>query len=60
MRGQSAAKRQHAAYYNDDGPHMGLDSDAPVTRAVEPKEHGKVVALPRVSGLHHRHVRRAA
>ena len=52
--------RQHAAYYNEDRPHMGLDGDAPVTRAVEPRELGKVVALPRVGGLHHRYVRRAA
>ena len=43
-----------------DRPHMGLDGDAPVTRAVEPRELGKVVALPRVGGLHHRYVRRAA
>jgi transposase InsO family protein len=52
--------RQHAAYYNRDRPHMSLDGDAPVTREVEPKEFGKVVALPRVGGLHHRYVRRAA
>jgi putative transposase len=39
---------------------MGLDGDAPVARAVEPRELGKVVALPRVGGLHHRYVRRAA
>ncbi len=52
--------RRHAAYYNEDRPHMGLDGDAPVTRAVEPRELGKVVALPRAGGLHHRYVRRAA
>jgi hypothetical protein len=52
--------RRHAAYYNEDRPHMALDGDAPVTRAVEPRELGNVVALPRVSGLHHRYVRRAA
>jgi putative transposase len=52
--------RKHAAYYNEDRPHMGLDGDAPVTRAVEPGELGKVLALPRVGGLHHRYVRRAA
>jgi hypothetical protein len=46
--------------YNEDRPHMGLDGDAPVTRAVEPGELGKVLALPRVGGLHHRYVRRAA
>ena len=52
--------RRHASYYNEDHPHMSLDGDAPVARAVEPRELGKVVALPRVSGLHHRYVRRAA
>ena len=39
---------------------MGLDGDAPVPRAVEPRDFGKVVALPRVGGMHHRYVRRAA
>jgi hypothetical protein len=39
---------------------MSLDGDGPVTREVEPRKLGKVVALPRVSGLHHRYVRRAA
>ena len=39
---------------------MGLDGDAPVTPAVEPRDLGTVVALPRVGGLHHRYVRRAA
>jgi transposase InsO family protein len=52
--------RQHASYDNTDRPHMSLDGDAPVTREVEPREVGKVVAVPRVSGLHHRYVRRAA
>jgi putative transposase len=52
--------RQHAHYYNADRPHMSLDGDAPVTRAVEPKKIGEVVALRRVGGLHHRYIRRAA
>ena len=52
--------RKHAAYYNEDRPHMGLDGDAPVTRAVEPRKFGKGCALPRVGGLHHGYVRRAA
>jgi hypothetical protein len=39
---------------------MSLDGDAPVTRVIEPRTSGKVVALPRVGGLHHRYVRRAA
>jgi putative transposase len=52
--------RQHARYYNEDRPHMSLDGDSPVARAVERPEAGKVVALPRVSGLHHRYIRKAA
>jgi hypothetical protein len=51
--------RRHASYYNEDRPDMSLDGDAPVTREIEPRELRKVVALPRVSGLHHRYVRRA-
>jgi transposase InsO family protein len=52
--------REHARYYNLDRPHMSLSGDAPVQRAVEGPEMGKVIALPRVGGLHHRYVRRAA
>jgi putative transposase len=52
--------REHARYYNQDRPHMSLSDDAPVTRAVERPEVGKVIALPRIGGLHHRYVRRAA
>jgi putative transposase len=52
--------RQHASYYNEDRPHMCLDGDAPLARAVEGREAGKVAALPRVSGLHHRYIKKAA
>ena len=52
--------RQPASYYNNDRPHMSRDDDAPVKREVEPREFGKVIAVPRVSGLHHRYLRRAA
>jgi hypothetical protein len=47
-------------YYNADRSHMSLDGEAPLGRAVEPPVNGKAVALPRVGGLHHRYVRRAA
>jgi transposase InsO family protein len=52
--------REHARYYNQDRPHMSLYGDAPAHRAAEGPERGKVIALPRVGGLHHRYVRRAA
>jgi len=51
--------RSHAAYYNEDRPHMSLDRDAPVSRTVEPPSAGRVVAFPRVAGLHHRYSRAA-
>ena len=51
--------RQHVAYYNSDRPHMSLGGDSPVTRDVEPPTAGKVIALPRVGGLHHRYSRAA-
>jgi transposase InsO family protein len=53
------AARDYVAYYNNDRPHMSLHGDAPVSRYVEPPMHGKIVALPRVGGLHHRYSRAA-
>jgi transposase InsO family protein len=52
--------REFARYYNSDRPHMSLDGDTPEGRAIEPPSNGKIVALPRVGGLHHRYVRRVA
>jgi len=37
-----------------------LQGDAPITRAIETASTGRVVALQRVGGLHHRYARRAA
>jgi len=51
--------QSHAAYYNEDRPHMTLDRDAPIPRTVEPSSSGRIVALPRVAGLHHRYARAA-
>ena len=52
--------RAYVAYYNRDRPHMALDCDAPVARPVERPDRGRVVAMPRVGGLHHRYTRQAA
>jgi hypothetical protein len=51
--------RSYVAYYNEDRPHMSLGRDTPVTRAVERPSGGRVVALPRVGGLHHLYSRAA-
>jgi transposase InsO family protein len=53
------AVRAYVTYYNDDRPHMAPRGDAPGARPVEPPARGKVVALPRVGGLHHRYARAA-
>ncbi len=52
--------REYLSYYSDARTHLGLGKDCPEARAIEPPEAGRVVALPRVGGLHHRYTRRAA
>ena len=52
--------RSYLRYYHASRTHLALDKDAPVPRAVEPPDHGRIVALPLLGGLHHRYVRRAA
>ncbi len=47
-------------YYEHSRTHLALEKDAPVSRAVEPREAGIVIELPQVGGLHHRYERRAA
>jgi transposase InsO family protein len=52
--------RSYLRYYHGSRTHLALEKDAPEPRAVEPPEQGRIVALPQVSGLHHRYVRCAA
>jgi hypothetical protein len=40
--------------------HLGLNKDLPETREVQPPDKGIVVEIPKVGGLRHRYVRRAA
>jgi len=47
-------------YYHSSRSHLSLEKDSPDGREVEPPELGRIVAIPRVGGLHHRHGRRAA
>jgi hypothetical protein len=37
--------------------HLKLKGNSPEARAVEPRERGRVIAEPRVGGLHHRYRR---
>ena len=52
--------RAYMQFYNEGRPHMSLACDAPAGRDVEQPEIGKVIALPRLGGLHLRYARRAA
>ena len=49
--------RAYISYYHEDRCHLGLNKDTPSLRAVthRPSPTAKVVALPRVGGLHHRY-----
>jgi transposase InsO family protein len=47
-------------YYEHSRTHLSLEKDAPISRAVQLPELGRVIELPQVGGLHHRYERRAA
>jgi len=48
------------AYYHESRTHLSLAKDSPESRAVQPPEQGRIVAVPQVGGLHYRYDRRAA
>ncbi len=54
--------RSYLTYYHGDRSHLGLGKNTPDRRAVTPRPSptAKVVALPRVGGIHHRYEWRAA
>jgi putative transposase len=52
--------RSYFEYYAHSRTHLSLEKDAPIHRAVQPPEFGRVVELREVGGLHHRYERRAA
>ena len=47
-------------YYNQSRTHLSLTKDAPEHRTVQRSSEGRVVEVPRVGGLHHEYLRRAA
>ena len=52
--------RDYLTYYHRDRTHLSLEKDAPEPRPVERPDHGAIVAMPVVGGLHHRYTRLAA
>jgi putative transposase len=51
---------KHVDYYNGTRTHLSLSKDAPEPRSVQLPSQGRVVKAPRVGGLHHEYLRRAA
>lgn len=51
--------RSYFEYYLHSRTHLSLDRNAPVERAVESPNQGRVVSIPQVGGLHHRYHRAA-
>ncbi len=51
---------KYVDYYNGTRTHLSLAKDAPRSRRVQLPSQGRVVAMPRVGGLHHEYLRRAA
>jgi len=51
---------EYVHYYNTTRTHLSLAKDAPEPRRVQPPSQGRVVETPRVGGLHHEYLRRAA
>jgi putative transposase len=47
-------------YYHRSRTHLSLDKDCPDPRPIMPRRIGKVIAIPKVGGLHHRYERLAA
>ena len=52
--------RRYREYYHSSRTHLALDKDAPELRKRESTDEGKVIAIPKVGGLHHRYAREAA
>jgi len=51
--------RSYLAYYNATRPHQSLHNNSPHPRTVQTPADGRIVAIPKVSGLHHRYQRAA-
>ncbi len=52
--------RSYFDYYHRSRTHLGLSGDCPESRKVDPPENGRIVEIPKVGGLHHQYVRKAA
>jgi hypothetical protein len=44
--------KSFVTYYHESRTHLSLGKDSPESRAVQPPELGRIVAIPQVGGLH--------
>ena len=51
---------RYFVYYHRWRTHLSLAMDSPEGRQIQPPEHGAVIAVPELGGLHHHYERRAA
>jgi hypothetical protein len=58
--GYAGSCRDYLEYYERCRTHLSLEKDAPVSRLVEPPSLGPVIEIPKVGGLHHLYIRKAA
>jgi len=59
--GYAIAFQTRSELYQEDRIHGSLDKDTPNRRPVEPKPaSGRIIAMPRLGGLHHRYAWQAA
>jgi transposase InsO family protein len=47
--------KSYVTYYTTSRTHLSLEKDSPEPRPVTPGDHGRVVAISEVGGLHHRY-----
>jgi transposase InsO family protein len=59
-RHQRRVLSSYVDYYHDTRTHLSLDKDCPDPRPIQPRRIGRVFAIPKVGGLHHRYERLAA
>jgi putative transposase len=52
--------KEYLAYYHESRTHLGLEKDAPASRAIQSQDVGPVARKPVLGGLHHRYFREAA
>ena len=44
---------EYVEYYNNCRTHLSLNKNSPESREIQEFEQGKVIAIPKVGGLHH-------